>query len=456
VTFQGSILNIASASNAHITNGSNATPSGRTDDFGGGTLFLARSTADHASIVNEAGGTAFGAQTVFFADATAADARIVNVGGVAGNRGGTTFFTETSSAGRALLSNLAGAVNAMGISMFKDTATAAQSTITSNGASVAGETGGRTIFIAQSTAGQATLIAQGGSGGGAGGLITFEGQATGGTARIVLGAGSSATSGGTLDISGVDVWLQAASLEGGGQAALGARSLILTGGLATTFSGVIRGSLPPVFPSLTVLGGRLTLTGANEYVGRTQIGDGVSSDSGKLVAANTSGSATGTGEVRIERGGTLGGSGFIAGAVTLNDGGIIAPGDPVTLTLRDSLTWNGGGVIRLVLGADSAGSDHLDVGTLIRGADGLFAFDLIDAGITDGTEYDLLSFDALIGFSASDFVARGHTGTFSIEDGSLGFIASATVVPEPGSGALLGIGVLALWCARRSSTQRAV
>ena len=38
--------------------------------------------------------------------------------------------------------------------------------------------------------------------------------------------------------------------------------------------------------------------------------------------------------------------------MTLLAGGTIAPGDPVTLTLRDSLTWDGGGVVRLVLGAD--------------------------------------------------------------------------------------------------------
>jgi fibronectin-binding autotransporter adhesin len=70
-----------------------------------------------------------------------------------------------------------------------------------------------------------------------------------------------------------------------------------------------------------------------------------------LVAANAQGSATGSSEVVVRRGGTLAGSGLIAGPVTLMDGGVIAPGDPVTLSLNGGLTWNGGRIIRLVLGS---------------------------------------------------------------------------------------------------------
>ena len=72
---------------------------------------------------------------------------------------------------------------------------------------------------------------------------------------------------------------------------------------------MIRGDTPPVFPSLTVQG-TLTLTGANLYSGRTSIGDGVNPGSGKLAVANATGSATGSGDVSIQRGGTLAGSGI--------------------------------------------------------------------------------------------------------------------------------------------------
>ncbi|MEO7338295.1 MAG: PEP-CTERM sorting domain-containing protein, partial [Caldimonas sp.] len=456
VSFEGTALLTASAGNSHITNGSRVAPSGSTGDFGGATLFLAHSTADHAVIVNEAGRTAFGAQTVLRGDSTAANASITNAGGGVGDRGGITFFQDTASAGHAVIVNAAGAVNANGITRFEGTANAAQATLTSSGSTLNSQTGGQTMFADRSMAGQSTLVAEGGSNGGSGGRIVFQDQATGGTARVVLqagsGAGAGAGSGGVLDISGTDVWVSVGSIEGGGLVSLGARSLIVIGPVATTFSGVISGTAPPVFPSLTVQQGSLTLTGANPYAGRTSIGDGVNAGSGKLVVANASGSATGSGEVQVQRGGTLAGSGFIAGPVTLRDGGTIAPGDPVTLTLRDSLTWDGGGVIRLVLGADSAGSDHLRVGTLIRGDDGPFVFDLVDFGITAGAEYDLLSFASMAGFAASDFQATGLDGSLALHEGVLAFTASGAVpaVPEPSTWALLLVGLFGIRFARKT------
>ena len=174
----------------------------------------------------------------------------------------------------------------------------------------------------------------------------------------VINGGSSAE----LDISGLNVGGTAVgSIEGGGIVTLGSKNLRV-GENSATFSGLIRdraGNLA-TGGSLTVIGASaLTPTGANTYTGATRIGDGINANSGKLNAHNVAGSATGAGPVFVERGGTLGGSGFIAGPVTLRAGGTIAPGDPVTLTLHDSLIWDGGGVIRLVLGANSAGSDHL-------------------------------------------------------------------------------------------------
>ena len=116
--------------------------------------------------------------------------------------------------------------------------------------------------------------------------------------------------------------------------------------------------------------------------------------------------------------------------MTLRDGGTIAPGDPVTLTLRDSLVWDGGGVIQLVIGADDAGSDHLVVQKLVRGSPGSFTFQFIDDG-----------------FTAQDFSFAGLAGSFSLLDGTLGFTAAA--VPEPGSVTLLVAGLLIVAWARR-------
>ena len=166
----------------------------------------------------------------------------------------------------------------------------------------------------------------------------------------------------------------------------------------------------------------------------------MNANSGKLIAANTTGSATGSGPVTVDRGGTLAGSGFIAGPVTLKAGGAIAPGDPVTLTLEDSLTWDAGGMVTLVLGADQANSDQLNVlGALIRGdlsAGDRFVFNLVDGGAVVGQTYDFLHFNNLVGFSAEDFTVNGFaTGNFTIEGNALGF--TVTGVPEPTVGWLL-------------------
>jgi fibronectin-binding autotransporter adhesin len=454
LSFEGDALHLTTAGSASITNGSRSAASASSSggDFGGGTLFLARSTADHATITNEAGITAFGAQTVFRLDSSAAYASIVNAGGGAGATGGITFFQDTADAGRALIDNRAGFLHATGLTRFGDQSSAAQAVITAAGGSATGQSGGWVLFVDRSTAAFANITADGGPTGGGGGRIEFHQQAKGGVARIVLGAGSTPDSGATLDISGVDVWLSVGSIEGGGSVNLGNRSLILINNLAaTTFSGVIGGAAPPVFPSLAVQAGSLTLSGANLYSGRTSIGDGVNANSGKLVAANSSGSATGSGAVLIERGGTLAGSGFIAGPVTLLDGGTIAPGDPVTLTLRDSLTWNGGGVIRLVLGADDASSDHLVVHRLVRGAPGSFVFQFINDGITPAASYSLLQFDQIEGFAVQDFSFVGLAGSLSLVNGTLGFAAA---VPEPAEALLFVAGLLCIWRVRLAADRR--
>jgi len=87
--------------------------------------------------------------------------------------------------------------------------------------------------------------------------------------------------------------------------------------------------------------GTLTLKGASFYLGDTLVTEGT------LLGANLTGFTTGTGVVEVE-GGTLGGSGIIAGAVTVgtNTGvqAFLAPSkgvqQPATLTIQGALTLN--------------------------------------------------------------------------------------------------------------------
>ena len=270
--------------------------------------------------------------------------------------------------------------------------------------------------------------------------MTFEDNASGGTARVIVQGGASLSSSGALILGNLNTGaLTIGSIEGSGVVILGRNDNLQVGsnGLHTTFSGLIRDDLGQSSGSLAVagLGASLRLTGANTYAGGTSIGDGVSANSGKLIAANATGSATGTGSVVVNRGGTLSGSGFIAGPVTLHAGGIIAPGDPTTLTLQNNLVWDEGGTIRLVLGADQAHSDLLNIaGALERGTmlGGGWVFDLVDAGTAPGQVYELVQFGSLEGFGTGDFTVVGVAGDFSFQDRTLDF--TVTGVPEPGVG----------------------
>ena len=67
--------------------------------------------------------------------------------------------------------------------------------------------------------------------------------------------------------------------------------------------------------------GSLTLTHANSYSGNTVV------DGGTLLVNNSNGSATGSGSVIINKGGTLGGEGTISGNVIVNNSGVIAAGN---------------------------------------------------------------------------------------------------------------------------------
>ena len=94
--------------------------------------------------------------------------------------------------------------------------------------------------------------------------------------------------------------------------------------------------------------GTLTLTGNNTYGGGTTISKGT------LLVNNSAGSGGGTGAVTVASGATLSGSGVIGGAVTINTGGIFAPGNPTgTLTVSNNFTAVSGAVLNYTLGTSS-------------------------------------------------------------------------------------------------------
>jgi len=261
----------------------------------------------------------------------------------AGNVGEIVFTNSATAGSLTAFTNNGSAVSGFGggALSFNSTSTAGNGTFTNNGGVVSGAGGGTTIFFFSSTAGNGTLIANGGSGGGAGGLIQFVTNSTGGTARVeVFGNGN-------LDMSfHAAPGMAVGSIEGNGIVFLGANNLTVGGNkLSTTFSGVMQdgGGNGGTGGSLTKIGkGKLSLTKANTYTGGTTL------KAGSLLVKNKTGSATGTGAVQVNAG-TLGGTGKIAGAVTVGTGSgagaFVSPGTsatkPGTLTINNNtLTFN--------------------------------------------------------------------------------------------------------------------
>ena len=281
----------------------------------GRTQFFDRSSAGAGTFIN----LAEHGQTIFMGHSTAADGTFIVNGGFSG---GTMSFLEHSNAGNGnftLLGPTGGEI-AGGDLFFFDAASAANGIFTVNDRA--------DLFFLSGTAGNATLIANGGS-------IDFQSHSRGGTARVELFDNAILLT--SYHGPGVTI----GSVEGTGSVRLGHKDLsVLTLGsndLSTTFSGTIQDA-----GSLEKIGaGTLTLTGANTYHGGTTLSSGI------LLVSNSTGSGTGTGAVSVNAG-TLGGSGIIAGAVRVgtNTGvqAFLAPSKgvkkPATLTIQRLLTLN--------------------------------------------------------------------------------------------------------------------
>ncbi len=172
-------------------------------------------------------------------------------------------------------------------------------------------------------------------------------------------------SGATFDLNGNSQQLASlGDISGSGgtvtSSSGGTPVLTLAPTTTTTFSGVIQDGSGGGITSLVVNGtgvGTQILAGPNTYSGGTTI------TGGTLRVANVSGSsATGSGTVHVNSGGTLAGStaasqGFVAGAVTLASGGTLAAGNGsasgAMLTLsasNTSLTLAAGSTLSFSLG----------------------------------------------------------------------------------------------------------
>ncbi len=328
---------------------------------------------------------------------------------------------------------------------FSGVATAVDCDITVEGAFSSGDSAGLLTFSDSSSAGNAILWASAGLNGGEGAVIEFNDQSTGGTARIALFLEPRGTTTGTLSIynhqpPGVSI----GSLEGGGLVLLGAPSSPGSGrnltvgvnGLEKKFSGVIKdegngGSLTKVGP------GKFILSGANLYGGGTLV------KSGTLVVSNATGSGTGTGPVKVNRG-RLGGPGTIAGAVTVGrgtgSGAELAPGIGAsfanTLTIQSTLTFKAGGAYAPREYPSTVTADQVSANGVTIESGALFALSGGSGTLPPGTVFTVISNTAATPIAGSfSNLADGSTitvgsNTFQANyEGGDGNDLALTVVP---------------------------
>jgi autotransporter-associated beta strand protein len=208
--------------------------------------------------------------------------------------------------------------------------------------------------------------------------------------------------------------------------------------------------------------GTMELTGVNTYTGATTINAGT-----LLINASNAGAI---GDVNINSGGTLGGTGTVGGATTLNSGGFLSAGDGGigTLTFEEDgvplnsldisgigasstsllfdLGASGTGDLVVVEGQLSIGNGLLDMDDFVftnlgaTSVTGTYTWNLFQATTLDSTNF---------GLNTTKNIFGSYSATLAIFGGNV--VQLTMFVPEPSSTALLGLGGIALMLRRKRS-----
>lgn len=208
----------------------------------------------------------------------------------------------------------------------------------------------------------------------------------------------------------------------------------------------------------------LSFASGNTYRGNTLVVGGT------LLASNTSGSATGSGLVKVSIDGTLGGNGLITGPVVADSGGKVSPGESIGNLGVGSLTFKGGSALVYEVDTTNAMSPSADllngIGELNIESGVTLTLDDIAAvsnPITVPTKFTLIRYESGK-WNGGTFAGTTDGGTVTIEantfvidyddtSGGVNFgggtaggsyvTLTAQVVPEPGA-FLFGVVVCSL------------
>ena len=201
--------------------------------------------------------------------------------------------------------------------------------------------------------------------------------------------------------------------------------------------------------------GIVAMVGTSNYSGQTNVNAGTFLVNGTLTA--TAPNSASVGAVIVSTTAKLGGTGAINRAVTIQDGGIFAPGDINAsnvdqggkLTLGAGLTLNNASVLRFDLaGAGSTTDDEVSItGNLIL--DG--QLNVTNLGGFGAGAYKLFDYTGTLTNNAVTFSTMPSGFTYAIDTASFAnsVYLNVVAVPEPGMVSLVGIGFAFAFLRRR-------
>jgi autotransporter-associated beta strand protein len=279
-------------------------------------------------------------------------------------------------------------------------------------------------------------------GGGSGAALTFA-SSVGGRAFTLGGLAASASGAGynisLLNNAGTP--LSIALTVGGNNA-------------STTYAGVLSGTGGSLIKTGT---GTLSLTGTNTYTGATSVNDGTLIVDGSISTSTTT---------TVSSGATLGGSGTV-GALTINSGGFVTPGNsPGILTVGN---YSQAGQYTAEIAGTTAGTGHdqIDVAGTVNLTGGTLVT-MFSGSYTPGNIVFILrndGTDAITGTFAG--LAQGATAaSYGSMDWQISYTANTLTnlftggndialmaIPEPSQITVAGIG-LAMLLGRRSRSRQ--